>query len=421
MGWLEDLKRAVKGAVSGNVNDYLRGSAGVAGTVLGLPEFHVSEARAADLPAGYSAPSPQVQGVTDNAYPTSANMGGSGGGGGGGGTDPNLAKTDPPPGASGDELRLYQENEERKAQARRNAIISRLNMMKDEANRLKGVAAEKYDFVKGEVGKNYDALKGIASEKLTNSLEGLTQEGVGIQNTYGKLAGNVRRAMDSALMRNRMLHRAQGSLGSSFYNDAQANTTNQGMVGVDDASAEEADKMVALKGRTSDTNTFFQQKGLEIETEKTNLLQQALAEKNEADASAELMQKQYGIDSEEQLQQNEYEFSSALNSIRDYVQNKAQKLAEIAAYNKTNGAAGSAVGSFAWRDPTTTAALNKNTGQTTAMDKIATLNAPTQVAAASPGASMTGTDIYGSTNKLSKLKALIDPNQYYINSPWNTG
>ena len=67
--------------------------------------------------------------------------------------------------------------------AKKNAILSKLQMMKEEAGRLRTSAKGQFDFTTGEVKKNYGALKNLSKEKLQQALEGLTQEDIGVQNT----------------------------------------------------------------------------------------------------------------------------------------------------------------------------------------------------------------------------------------------
>lgn len=206
--------------------------------------------------------------------------------------------------------------------AKKNAILSKLQMMKDEAQRLRGSAKGQFDFTTGEVKKNYDALKNLSKEKLTQALEGLTQEDVGVQNTYGRVNGNARRAMESAITKNRMLHRAMGSLGSSFYANAQGDTTNQGMNSINDNNTELAGKRAAIGTATSGAKTDFAQNDVAIGAEETQLNNQALKEYNDSIANADNLEKNYNIDSTEAIDEADAKLESSLDAIKKYLDDK---------------------------------------------------------------------------------------------------
>lgn len=231
---------------------------------------------------------------------------GGNGGGNGGGDGENLID---------EATRIYN--------AKKNAILSKLQMMKDEAQRLRGSAKSQWDFTTGEVKKNYDALKNLSKEKLQQALDGLTQEDIGVQNTYGRVAGNARRAMESAITKNRMLHRALGSLGSSFYTNAQGDTTNQGMNAINDTATEEAGKRAAIGTAVSGAKTDFAQNDVAIGAEETQLNNQALKEYNEAIANADNLEKNYNIDSTEAIDEADAKLESSLASIKKYIEDKA--------------------------------------------------------------------------------------------------
>ena len=309
------------------------------GTFYNLPEFGISEAIAAEPTVNTQ---PQQQPISYTS--------------GGGSTDmysPNVATTSPtgtapsgdtggspsPSGGdpSGGDGKLV-ENAKSAYDIAKEAIISRLGMMKEEANRLRTSAKGKYDFASGEIGKNYGALKDLSAEKLKSAYGYLDQEDVGVQNLYGRSAGNSRRAMESALTRNRMLHRAMGSLGSSFYTNAQGDTTNQGMNAVNDLGVEETGKRAQIGTRRSETGIQFAHNDLAIGAEETSLKNQALTDYNEAIGNADLLEKNYNIDSTEAIGQANNQLTSALGQIREYVMSKYQDTANSSLTDSTSGA-----------------------------------------------------------------------------------
>ena len=206
---------------------------------------------------------------------------------------------------------------------KRSAILSRLATIKEEARRLRGQAKGTWDFTTGEVKKNYDALKKLSGEKLQQALRGLAAEDTDVQNMYGRVAGNARRAMESALMRNRMLHRAMGSLGSSFYLNAQGDTRNQGMNTINDTAVEEAAKRGLIGTAKSKTNTDFAQNDLAIGSEEAKLNQDALTEYNNSVANADLLEKNYNIDSTEAIDEADTKLTSSLEAIKKYLSDKS--------------------------------------------------------------------------------------------------
>lgn len=301
---------------------------------------------------------------------------------------------------------------------KKNAILSRLQMMKDEAQRLRGSAKGQFDFTTGEVKKNYEALKNLSKEKLQQALEGLSLEDTNVQNTYGRVAGNARRAMESALTRNRMLHRAMGSLGSSFYSNAQGDTTNQGMNTVNDTAVEEAAKRSAIGTAKSKTNTDFAQNDIAIGAEETKLNDDAMKEYNDAIANADMLEKNYNIDSTEAIDEADAKLTSSLEAIKKYVQDKT--LATKAS-GATTGALGNFVKSYDAVTPIKPVLDNTEKYQgannfIANANKIGTVGSGFNNLIASASNNL---DQYNPNSPnyflKPKKKSVEDPNQYYIN------
>lgn len=229
---------------------------------------------------------------------------------------------------------------ERDNEIQKQGIMSRLSLIRDEGNRLRGSAKGVFDSTVDNIKKTYESLKDLSKKKLQSSLDTLNQEDMNVQNVYGRTAGNSRRAMESALTRNRMLHRAMGSLGSSFYTNAQGDTTNQGMNTINDVAVEEAGKRSAIGTRKADTEIDFNQNDIAIGNEEANLTSQAQQEYNKAIGEADFMEKNFNIDTTEALQDAENKLASSLSAIRNYVQstqpvsiNTSPMLGKINDYN----------------------------------------------------------------------------------------
>ena len=283
------------------------------------------------------------------------NKGGTGGDTGGGGET--------------NEQRMAREAYERK----RNSIMSKLQMMKDEAGRQRGAAKQGYDFTTGEIEKNYGKLKNLNTEKLIEALQTIGQTEGDVQQIYSQTGGNARRAMESALTRNRMLYRALGALGSSFYANAQSNTASQGANAVADADLEEAQKLSAIGTQKATTSTDYGLNEVAIGSEENALKDTALTDYNNALANADLLERNYNIDSTEAIDEAESKLNSALESIQKYTGGGYKATADTAATQATNGAAANYAKNYDY-----TAAMkdtiNKNSGINSANNTIASLN-----------------------------------------------
>lgn len=289
----------------------------------------------------------------------------------------------------------------------RNAILARLDIMKQEAGRLRGQAKSQFDFTTGEIARNYGQLKELSKQKLQQALDTLAQEDVNVQQLYGRTGGNARRAMESALGRNRMLYRALGALGSSFYTGAQGETTNQAMNTINDVLQEEAGKRAAIGTQKSSTTTDFAKNELAIGAEENSLRNQAMNDYNNAIAQADLLEKNYNVDSTEALQAAEQKLSNSLEMIRQYAIDKS-----IA--NKASTAA--TTGQFA-NFANTYNAINPI--KETLASQPAVTGATNYIASAQ-NAPLTSTGATTDTSLLNNLRrtaktSTYDPNQYYIN------
>ena len=165
-------------------------------------------------------------------------------------------------------------------EARRREIESRMNGMKEYARQLKEGAGKTWESTKGNIGTTYDKLKDFIAEKLQQSLGSLDQADVGVQNTYGRLAGNARRAMDSTLTKNNLLAKALGNAGSSWYQNLQGKSRNEGMTNIHDSEAEQAAKRAAIGTQKGATTTEFNQDATDAESERAKLLTEAEASKS---------------------------------------------------------------------------------------------------------------------------------------------
>lgn len=433
MGLLTNSKNAVKNlpsALSQLKKDVQKAHTGSRGTIdLGLSEFVgnlVKPVYAADQARSYQSGSnlwgndvsisPTQQQATAtalaNAKTAMANKIAQqqAGGTGGSGSGNNAPSPAPDANASPDEYAQWAAVEEAKKRARMDAIIGRLKMMSEEADRQKGSAKETFDFTTNTLGETFAGLKDVSAKKRQSSLDALANEDIGVQNIYGREQGNARRAMESALGRNRMLHRAMGSLGSSFYADSQGDTTNQGANAINDLGSELADKQSGIKTRVSDTNTSFDVTDLELASEEKTLKNEALTKYNDAVAAADMLKRNYNIDSEEELQNAEAEFVSNLGKIQDYVQGKQQKIAEINALKEgktTNINAYEAINPDLQSKLSNIASLNKAQSTIGNINSVGKAPVIADAGAASPSY----------FNNLKK-KLQQDNTGYFINNPW---
>lgn len=384
-----------------------------------LPEMRISEfiapkpAHASEQSYNYNVPlNPQGMSKIGSNYPfysgdTSGNVGGKVGGGntGGGNVGGNVGIGD-----NGGFSDANSEYDRKKA-----SIMSKLQLMKDEAQRLRGSAKGQFDFTTGEVGRNYGALKNLNTEKLNQSLNTLTGEDTNVQNIYGRLGGNTRRAMESALSRNRVLNRAMGSLGSSFYSNSQGDTTNTGMTAINDAGSELAAKRAAIEGQKSATTTDFGQNEVAIGAEENSLKNKALLEYNNAVANADLLEKNYNIDSVEAIDEADNKLASSLQAIRDYVTDKS---IATQASGASSGIYGNFVKNYNAKSPIEST-LNTNDAVNSANKFIAGANTPSlnNIASSANNAisQYNPNDPNFWINK-NKKKTQTDPNQYFVNA-----
>jgi hypothetical protein len=352
--WLEELKAKALGKV-GKVGASVTGALNLPTAKSTGESFFASLQNLGGNPGGTFQWAKPVQ-ATDNL----------GGGGGAGGDDYTLLKDDATwqaLNASGNDnrttgttdttgtntdddantLRDLAGNEQQSAVQ---AILSRLQMMRDIASRNVGEARGVADEVKGNIRDTYGNLRTSAQSNLNSALSNLQQEGINVENLYGRAGGEARRAFESALTRNRMMNRAQGTLGSSFYTDAQGDTTNKAATAQSDISQEEAGKQAGLGTRTTDTKNWFTQKSTDIDKEEAGLLSDADRELQRQVNAANDMERSYGIDSEEQLQKAEGEYASKLQGIKDYIQNKQLTLMSI---GQKAGGLGSAISGYDWK------------------------------------------------------------------------
>jgi hypothetical protein len=253
-----------------------------------------------------------------------------------------------------------------------NGILARLNLMRDVAGRNIEKARGVRDEVVGNIGTTYQNLKTSAENRKNTSLENLSQEDLNVQNLYGRAAGNARRAIDSALTRNRMLARAMNRLNSSFYDEMQSGTNETGARIIADIGTEEADKRSGIATRTTETKNWFEEQATNIEREEAQLKSQAEREYQDQVDEAVFAERAYGIDALEEAQNAENVYQSKLAQIDQYIQNKALRLAEISA---TAGDRAGVINSFAAISPQ----LQQKLANATALNAVASLsdNIPT--------------------------------------------
>ncbi len=215
--------------------------------------------------------------------------------------------------------------------SRLNAIRNNLNFIKDQVQRSIGEARGVRDEVVGNIGKTYSNLIKAAEGKRDTSLENLGQEEIDTQNTYGRAKGNARRATQSALLKNRLMARALNRLDSSFYEDRQHETNLEGARAQSQLGDEEAGKLAGIGTRKTEVKNWFEQQSANIEQERAQLESEAERDYQRQVNAALDTERGFSLDSVEQAEEAERTFASRLNQIREYIQGKASRIAEIAA------------------------------------------------------------------------------------------
>jgi len=105
------------------------------------------------------------------------------------------------------------------------------------------------------------------------------------------------------------------------------------MNSLNDTAIEEAAKRNAIGTQKSATSTEFAQNDVAIGAEETKLKQDALERYNNEVAQANMLQKNYNIDSEAAISEANSNLDSALNQIREYTLNKQALTTQGSIYN----------------------------------------------------------------------------------------
>jgi len=268
---------------------------------------------------------------TDTTKTTLNDTGGGGGGGGGGAGGGGGGQGD-----TGVRTLSPEEIAAQERQSKLNAIAARLQLMRDIARRNIETARGIRDEVVGNIANTFSNLRTSAQNRLNAALENLAQEDLGVLNLYGRAAGTARRAMESALTRNRMLARAMNRLNSSFYDDRQAGVVEGGRQSIADLAQEEAAKRAAIGTRKTETQNWFEQQVNNLEAEEAQLKSQAEREYQAQVNAAADMERAYGIDSLEAAEEAERQYASKLAQIDAYIQDRGARLLEVAAATGKN-------------------------------------------------------------------------------------
>lgn len=277
---------------------------------------------------------PKALGVGTNESPTSYSIGGTP-------TPINLSTVNPPPtttvstdpvlrnlavnesagdGSGGDGYSGLTEADiaRQRYETRKREIESKLNAAKEYVKQLISGYEKTRDTTKGNIGTTYEGLKTLIGDKLKEAIGSLDQADVSVQNTYGRLSGNARRAMENVLTKNNLLAKAMGNAGSSWYQNLQAKSRNEGTTNIFDTEAEQASKRSAIETQKGATTSEFGQDTIEAEKEKVKLLGEADAKYNEDVAKAKLLEQNYGIDSEAAIDEAQANLDDAYRQINDY-------------------------------------------------------------------------------------------------------
>lgn len=309
-----------------------------AGTVFAQPgQQYVSNNVA---PSSTSYKYTQLAGPGGVAAPAVDTSGGGGGGGGGdtGGGSPSQADL---------------------LQTRLNGIMQRLQLMKGEGERLRGVAKGVRDEVVGNVDTRYGALQNTAMGKRDASTAELNKAEGDVVSNYGDTQAQLVKASQGTKLKNRALARALGYSDSSFYENMQSgnNRTLEGNVGK--LLTERSGKIGDIKKGVADSNNWFNTESVKIDEEATTLKNQADREYQDNISKSLLAEQNYGIDSVDAAAQAEADYADKLSQIGNYVANKQSILDNVA---KAAGSMGTNISSRPNIDAALTGRLADNTG-----------------------------------------------------------
>jgi len=244
-------------------------------------------------------------------------------------------------------------------QARINAILQRVGLMRDIAARSLDRARGVRDEIVGNISSTYGGLRDTAATKLQSTMDTLNTEGVNVENQYGRAEGQSRKAMEGALTKNRMLARSMNRLNSSFYDDRQAGVAEDTAKSISDIGTERAGKLTGIETRRSENKNWFDQEIVKIGEEEASLKSAADRDYQEQVDNANYNEQAFGISSVEALEGAADEYQSRISKIEDYANNKALTLAQIAAQS---GARGGAISSYEAISPTLKSTLENARG-----------------------------------------------------------
>lgn len=100
-------------------------------------------------------------------------------------------------------------------------------------------------------------LLGAAKNSQQTQDRALNQNDLDTILKYSQAGGNARRAMESAINKNRMFARARGTLGSSFYDQLQGDTANTAAKTISNIGTEEAGKRTEIAGKRTDLQNWL--------------------------------------------------------------------------------------------------------------------------------------------------------------------
>jgi len=215
-------------------------------------------------------------------------------------------------------------------QNRLNGIMQRLQLMRGEGERLRNAAKGVRDEVWGNIDTQYGGLANAAKQKRQSSLDALAETDRGVVRDYATGQGTLNKAAEGSELKNRALARALGFGNGSYYQNMQRENTSNLFDKTAGLTNERSGKLADIKTKVGETNTWFDQKSLEIDQEAKSLKAQADREYQDNVSKSTLAEQMYGIDAADAAAQAEYDYRNKLNSIDSYVNNKQGILDAIA-------------------------------------------------------------------------------------------
>lgn len=246
-------------------------------------------------------------------------------------------------------------------------IKARLDETRRLAREKVSNAGSERDYLLNYLKEQYGGLQTRATERLGTSLETLNQEGTGLETLYAKAAGNQRRRTANNETTNRQRARALNRLDSSFYDDIQAENSQDLVRSLGTLDTEEAGKQAALGTRKTETNQYFTNIQQDLDREQADQEHQAQSEYKRALQEADALDRAGVLDYGEGVAQAQQALQSRLDSIAEAAENMKLQRMQIAGQIASQGGN---INSFNAIDQQLQGTLGNNSGLNAVLARI---------------------------------------------------